>query len=280
MDTADIRMIVSDLDGTFMDDYFTANSDNIKAVDRARQKGFRFCANTGRTWTMAKAAVQQANFDDMVMTTNGAAIVNKQTDQYEYLKNINPEHLLPILEAVYAAGKRCELFCGSFIASWRWGESCNSRRLDTGGWMWPQGVGVVVRRFDSLEGMAEACADRTELIAVAIRKGGSMPGSIVQTLDRLGGYEMTVSHDDAIDIMPRGISKAHSLEVLARMYGLESRNVIAFGDNLNDIEMIRWAGIGVAMANADDRLKTQADIIADSNTNGGVARTLRDLLGV
>lgn len=280
MDTSAIKMIVTDLDGTFMDDYNRANAENVAAVSRARDKDFRFCANTGRTWTMAHAAVVQADFDDLVMTTNGAAIVNKQTQQHEYLQNINPRHLLPVLKAVYAAGKRCELYCGQFIAVWRGHESSTSRRLESGGWLMPEGLGPRIERFDTLEEMAEACADKTELFSVAIRKGIPMPQSVVDVLDELGGYDLTVSHNDAMDIISKGTSKANTLGVLADRYGLDSGNVIAFGDNINDIEMIKWAGIGVAMGNADERLKRHADIIAEDNTAGGVAKTLHRLLGV
>jgi hydroxymethylpyrimidine pyrophosphatase-like HAD family hydrolase len=68
------------------------------------------------------------------------------------------------------------------------------------------------------------------------------------------------------------------LAYLTDHYGLKRENVITFGDNVNDIEMIKWAGIGVAMGNADERLKEVADIVTEDNTNAGIAKTLQCLL--
>ena len=59
------------------------------------------------------------------------------------------------------------------------------------------------------------------------------------------------------------------------MLGVKREEIVAFGDNSNDIGMLQWAGTGVAMGNADPRLKTVADYITDTNVNAGVAKTIR-----
>lgn len=273
----DIKMIVSDLDGTFMLDYSRAHPDNIRAVDEARAKGLHFCASTGRTWTMARAAVRQANFNDLAMTSNGVAIIDTRSGEHVFFDGINGEHLMPILQTVCETGHGFELFCGKFIASCKGHTTQNLLMLEAHGKSLPEGVGEQVVVFDTLEQLEQECCDCCEEICVGVADGEWMPQPVVDKLSELGQYDLTVSHENAVDILPGGVSKARTLAMLAEQYGLEPENVIAFGDNINDIEMIQWAGVGVAMANADDRLKAVADMTADSNTNGGVAKLLREL---
>jgi Cof subfamily protein (haloacid dehalogenase superfamily) len=82
----------------------------------------------------------------------------------------------------------------------------------------------------------------------------------------------------AIDLHPRGVSKAAALSQLCTRLGIAPKQVIAFGDDANDIEMLRWAGKGVAMENAPVYVRKAADQIAPHHDRDGVARLLRELL--
>ena len=64
---------------------------------------------------------------------------------------------------------------------------------------------------------------------------------------------------------------------VAQFYGVPASDVVAFGDMLNDIEMLQWAGLGVAMGNVDERVKVATDEITTSNDDFGVARVLERL---
>ncbi|MCC5919061.1 MAG: Cof-type HAD-IIB family hydrolase [Cyclobacteriaceae bacterium] len=77
-----------------------------------------------------------------------------------------------------------------------------------------------------------------------------------------------------IEIAPKSISKSSSLKQLLTNYGHKMSEVVAFGDNYNDIEMLKDVGIGVAVANAKDEVKKIADEITDSNKEDGVANFL------
>lgn len=74
-----------------------------------------------------------------------------------------------------------------------------------------------------------------------------------------------------IEVMKAGVSKATGLEVIAQDLGVLQENIIAFGDEDNDLEMIQYAGIGVAMGNANPMLKAVANHITDTNDNDGIA---------
>lgn len=81
-----------------------------------------------------------------------------------------------------------------------------------------------------------------------------------------------------LEVMPKGINKGKGLEAVCRDSGIAPNEVIAFGDSFNDISMIRRAGTGVAMGNAEDELKKSADMVTDTCDNDGIAKALDILL--
>lgn len=91
-------------------------------------------------------------------------------------------------------------------------------------------------------------------------------------------FEMTLSGAPFVEVMASGVTKASGLGQLCTRLGVTSREVLAFGDGLNDREMLAWAGRGVAVANAEDAVKDAADEVTTSNDDDGVARVIEDLL--
>ena len=83
--------------------------------------------------------------------------------------------------------------------------------------------------------------------------------------------------DRAVDIIPRNSGKAVAMEKILKYYGFSVEESMAFGDGGNDLDMIQYAGIGVAMGNAVEEVKPAADMIADSCDRDGVFRTLQQI---
>jgi Cof subfamily protein (haloacid dehalogenase superfamily) len=90
--------------------------------------------------------------------------------------------------------------------------------------------------------------------------------------------DFTSSEYNNIEIMPRGANKADALRFMAERMGVPMEQVMAIGDNYNDIEMIKAAGRGIAMANAVDKLKETADEVTLSNDEDGVALAIESAL--
>lgn len=78
------------------------------------------------------------------------------------------------------------------------------------------------------------------------------------------------SHRNYYEIMPKGLSKGNSLLEIAKLYDIDQADIIAFGDEMNDFTMIEVAGVGVAMANAVDKIKEIADYVTLSNDEDGI----------
>ncbi len=82
---------------------------------------------------------------------------------------------------------------------------------------------------------------------------------------------MTRSLDIAIELIPPHISKGSALSIVANYYGISRQEVLAIGDQDNDVEMLAWAGLSVAMGNASDKAKAEADVIAPPVGRDGVS---------
>jgi Cof subfamily protein (haloacid dehalogenase superfamily) len=78
-----------------------------------------------------------------------------------------------------------------------------------------------------------------------------------------------------LEIMPNNVSKTSAIELLCRKYAIEMSEVVAIGDNYNDINMIEYAGLGIAMGNAPDKVKQCADYVTLSNDEDGVAEAIK-----
>ena len=93
------------------------------------------------------------------------------------------------------------------------------------------------------------------------------------------GTEIRPSGLDMAEIAAAGVSKSTGLEVVCQRYGIAACDVAAFGDGLNDVDMLRWAGVGFAMSNAAPLVHAAADRIAPSNEDDGVAVVVEQMLG-
>ena len=87
---------------------------------------------------------------------------------------------------------------------------------------------------------------------------------------RFPQLSMANSSRYVIEIMPKGVDKGYGLSMVAENLGIDRRDVVAVGDSMNDLPMVQWAGTGVALANADERLKSSADVVTKERMSLGV----------
>jgi hydroxymethylpyrimidine pyrophosphatase-like HAD family hydrolase len=114
-------------------------------------------------------------------------------------------------------------------------------------------------------------------VKLLIRKAGARSADMAAALAPHVGIEgdLTYSTNNGlIEVTPLGVSKATGVDEVARPLGITAEDVVAFGDMPNDIPMLLWAGLGVAMGNAHPEAKAAADEVTAPNTDDGLARVL------
>jgi Cof subfamily protein (haloacid dehalogenase superfamily) len=101
---------------------------------------------------------------------------------------------------------------------------------------------------------------------------------VKEKLKALDKFEVVSSGDNNFEIMKKGSSKGSAVERLAESLNIRQEEIICIGDNENDLSMIRYAGLGIAMGNGVDLLKNEANYITDTNVNFGVAKAIRKFI--
>ena len=104
---------------------------------------------------------------------------------------------------------------------------------------------------------------------------GEMDGQVAELLPHC---RLPRWHPYFTDIVAHDNSKAHGMEVICQHFGIQQEETIAFGDGANDIEMLEWAGIGVAMGNAADEVKKHADRVTTDVDNEGIENAIKEIL--
>ena len=112
---------------------------------------------------------------------------------------------------------------------------------------------------------------------VALELSDRVDDIIVRMRERFPQLSMANSSRYVIEIMPKGIDKGYGLSVVAKSLGIGKEETVAIGDSMNDLPMIEWAGLGVAVANADDRLKAAADKVTEKEMSYGVLEIADEL---
>ena len=98
---------------------------------------------------------------------------------------------------------------------------------------------------------------------------------VAELADRYPDMIVTRSSPPVIEIMPHGVDKAHGLSLVCEELGIEPKDAVVIGDNYNDISMVTWAGLGVAVGNAVDDLKKVAGMVTEKQRSAGVEEALR-----
>ena len=112
---------------------------------------------------------------------------------------------------------------------------------------------------------------------VALELSDRVDDIIVNMRERFPELSMANSSRYVIEIMPKGVDKGYGLSIVAESLGIKREETVAIGDSMNDLPMIEWAGLGIAVANADDRLKSAADKVTKEEMSYGVLEIANEL---
>jgi len=274
----DIRLIAFDLDGTLLNSAKILTPRNRSALECAADKGIFLVPTTGRLFKGIPADIREFPFLRYAITINGAAVFDTTTGDNMYRAEIPLESAIEIM---------------SYLDRFPIIYDCYK---DNTGWMtqsmWDQAE-VFAPNAYYVHSIRTNRAPVPELKEFLRRQGGSVQKIQLFSTDpalrtallhelplRFKNLAVSSSVDRNVEINHENANKGAALMALASHLGLARSQVMAFGDGLNDISMIREAGIGVAMQNAVEEVKSAADLITGSCEESGVAEVVERLLVV
>ena len=264
----DYRLIALDIDGTLARNDRTVSDYTLSTLVEAQQQGVRVVIASGRPTqgiVHVAEALQLQRFGGFVLAYNGGEIWNWQTQECLYAESL-PDDIIPWLyRQTAASGFDLMTYCGRYIVT----EARDNRYIE----MSAARNRMVVKSVDRFLNAAERPLAKCMIVGEPPERLHAFEEQLQAGLrGRANAYR---SEPFYLEVVPAGIDKGKCLSWLLRHLGLERRQLIACGDGYNDITMLKCAGLGVAMGNAQQAVKQAADYITLSNEADGVADVIR-----
>lgn len=264
------KAIVLDLDGTLTNSKKEITPNTLSTLIQAQEKGVKVVLASGRpTYGVAPVAnkLQLERFGGFVLSYNGGEIIQWDTKEKIYAHTLDPVYIPYAYWCAQKSGFAIVTYHGEDVIT----ESPTDEYVLKEALLNVMKIKPVEHFLPAIQfpvAKCLICGEPSKLILLEKEMFDALQG-------RISVYR---SEPYFLEVVPKGIDKALSLDVLVRKLGLTADQVIAFGDGYNDISMIKYAGLGVAMANAQAEVKKNADFITVSNDEDGVAKVIKELI--
>lgn len=275
------KMLVSDMDYTLLNKEKKISERNREAIRRAIEKGVHMIVATGRIYTSAKVYAKLLGVSTPIIASNGAIIREaafnspEDTERTIYMNILRAEAVLDMIKLSHKYGLVCHFFTEDTIYAERM-ASISLRYTE-----WNKYLGkedqVKIRIVDDME--KAFMQDKIEILkAVVVDEDSAKIQGLRKDIEATGIVSVSQSMKNNLEVMNRGVTKGNAVKRLAEMLGIDREEIIAIGDNENDISMIEYAGLGIAMANAEESLKNAADYITGDYQEDGVAEAIEKFI--
>ncbi len=273
------RLLALDIDGTLMNSRMELTPATQEAVRAARRAGIEVVLATGRRYSRVLPLVEPLGVTVPLVTSTGALLKDPQDHRTLYQARFSPQLLSALVQWLWRHGFDPVLCCDTFLQ----GFDYYCPRIG--------GVNPQLAEFYQKNPAAHRVLPRLieapprdafcgftmgthqEMLQLEQALYEQFPGQLELHVLRSPRYEGYIC-----EIMPRGVSKWSGILYLAQCWGIPPERICAVGDDVNDVPMLRQAGLGVAMGNALPQVKQAADRVAPCHDSDGVAEVVRWLL--
>ena len=265
------KLLVLDLDGTLTNSKKEITPFTREVLIKAQQQGLHLVLASGRpTYGIVPLAetLDMNEYGGFILSFNGGKVIEVKTGKVFYEQALPPDVMPLIYQRSYEAGLTILSYNGKYILT----ENAADKYVQYESFL----TKMKIKETDDFLHNLRLPADKCLIVGE--------PEDLVPLEEKLRqelGLRLNVYRSEPfyLEVVPKGIDKAASLERLLERVQIKREEVIAIGDGYNDLSMIKFAGLGVAMANAQPPVKSNADrITAFTNDEDGVAHFIHDLL--
>ena len=274
-----IRLLATDIDGTLLNPQFQISAGDLVALRRAHDAGIEIVLVTGRRHTFALPIARQLGFDLWLISSNGA--ITRSLSGETYHRDLMPA------ETCRRLCRAMQEFRGNTVLTFdqetkgaivleRLDElSSNIRRWLEKNMEYIEFVVPIEKALVSDPVQAMFCGTMSRMSqALRALEGAGMDGAVTVLRTEYPARDLSM-----IDVLNAGCSKGHALERWATHRGYRREEVMAIGDNHNDIEMLEFAGHPVIMGNACEELRDRGWTVTRGNDACGIAAAVDMALG-
>lgn len=261
-----IKLVASDMDGTLLDSKKRLPEDIVPVIRAMKEKGAIFAVASGRQYDALRRDLSQIAEDIVFIAENGALVVER--GEVLFIDALAPQEIGGILEAAKDLQGVYACVCCADCAIC---EDTASAEF----------IGMMQMFYPStrvVPDLAAHCAAMTNVCKVAFfDEGDAVTHELPVLRERLGErLSVILSGEQWVDVMKPGVHKGSAMKMLMQIKGFKPEECMAFGDYLNDLEMLESVGESYAMANALEEIRAAARHIAPGNDENGVVRVIRE----
>ena len=265
------KMIVMDLDGTLLNEEGKVTQKTRDYLKKLKQDGHIIAIATGRILKKALTATDEAEFANYIVADAGAAVYKKKNDEWKeiYVECI-PKNVVEDIVSMFDDEK------------YRYIDICSKNQID-----------MLSTKYYS-ESMTTINYTKKEEIIKNIKEtihvsAGFENNKFVEEYKKIFSekypeLDITIMQDSFdnvqwIEMFPKGSEKYKGIYKISQIENIENKDIIAFGDGLNDVDMIEKCGVGVAMKNALPEVKEKSNFVTDkTNLEEGIIDFLAKFL--
>ncbi|NTW71394.1 MAG: HAD family phosphatase [Eubacteriaceae bacterium] len=260
------KLIAVDIDGTLLNSEGKLTEVTRSAIRKAVDAGAVFTISTGRPVQGVTSLVEEIGLDLPLITYNGSMVLKAKTREIIYSRTMTDKDAKMVYQTAVEWDVNMILWSDNKLYSTRDNEK--SRYYSH----------ITKTELNIIENFEDIKAGITKILWY---EEPEVLKDFLVELDKLLDKDSVVFHTSRpyfLEFVDKGASKAIAIEKLGEEYGIKREEIIAIGDSYNDISMISYAGLGVAMNNAPDDIKAIADYITKSCDEDGVAHVIREFI--
>jgi Cof subfamily protein (haloacid dehalogenase superfamily) len=264
-------MVITDMDGTLLNNEHRITERNLLTIKKLKENNIKFAIATGRgKEPLCEFLNEYKILDrvDYIIHMNGVSFYNMKTGKSYDFDFMDED----IINHIYNSFKDCNI---SFVVHESNTVLCNKRTKYTD-------LECQVNKYEFKEVPDFAKIINKKYPKLMLIGEKDILDEINEKLTELssGAFNFFRSHENFLEIVKNDVSKGTALAKLCSLENICMSNVMAFGDNLNDLDMIKYAGLGIAVDNANEELKSQARFVTKSNIEDGFAHACREILNL
>jgi Cof subfamily protein (haloacid dehalogenase superfamily) len=262
------KMIVLDLDDTLLRDDHSISDRTKHVLMEAQKLGVKVVLASGRPTSGLKHIAEElelAEYGSFILSFNGGKILNCQTYQELFSSTLTPE----AVHNLYKISRREGVYIHTYV-----GDDIITEDENPFTTIESELTGLPITVVDKF---VDAVTEPVVKVLMVEK-----PDRLIQVEKKLQAelleFSVMRSKPFFLEFTEKGVTKGTSLHQLIQHCGIKQDEVIAIGDSYNDLAMIEFAGLGVAMGNAPDDIKNIADFVTDTNMNDGVAKVVEEFI--
>ena len=273
-----VKLIAFDLDGTLLDRQKNIPEANLQALKAAAEAGALLVPATGRIYTGIPELIRTLPGARYFITINGAYAYDAADDRNLYTSELSVDTCLRLIDYM----DRLPVIYDCYQDNW--GYITRSMFQRAGDFIPDPGIMKMMRELRTpVDNLSETLRQKgrpVQKMQMHFQDLAERDRQLKLVAERFPEAAVSSSLPWNIEINSAGATKGRALKALCQALGIDLRDTLAFGDGTNDLDMIRTAGIGIAMGNGAEEVKAAADWVAPNNDDAGVAAGIYRFLGL